>query len=511
MKYLFYISLLFIFVGCSSNSDSGKESVVKKRVKAGPHQARPQIPLVVNYDSIDGSVRNQVKSLDSIYGKTPYYTTLNNKKVFIVMKGNFNKSYYEEQFTGRFKYGIVDDSLKPILDCEYDKIYNPNLTLLNCMEIKKGTEVGLYNFVTNEILEPQFEFIAPSSKTPDNIAYGFKEGVWYKIENTKKILVSKTSFSPIDLLKTLSFDVKNVNENLLYCSYDESEGPESGNGVVVVPSYIEYFKIMPEICEDVIIPNQDKPEFGTQEMNINTGETKSITDKLISFVVSFYRKGLDARDYAEDSKNVIVYNTEKNVFFTQDLNKKYDSYDNFCHDEGYKFINDTIIEVLQSSQSYIGNTDSKGRYDFEDTYTYRMITKDGEIQALECNRYYNFTKYFVIDDSYFRGCYSRWMEDEDKERVDDYNVWVSEHLTIDDLDLMVNEIYAEYGLKFKTAKWQTYFSQFNWYKPQYDNVDKLLSKLDKKNIEIIAKEKAKMKGKENDYVNKHKDKYWAAG
>ena len=30
-------------------------------------------------------------------------------------------------------------------------------------------------------------------------------------------------------------------------------------------------------------------------------------------------------------------------------------------------------------------------------------------------------------------------------------------------------------------------------KPQYDNVDKMLSKMDKKNIETIAKEKAKMK------------------
>jgi YARHG domain len=146
----------------------------------------------------------------------------------------------------------------------------------------------------------------------------------------------------------------------------------------------------------------------------------------------------------------------------------------------------------------------------ENAFTYKLINAEGTIQDLHCNRYYNFTKYLEIDDSYFGNCYATFIP-EDSVTADNNNVWISEHLTSEDLDVMTNEIYAEYGLKFKTSKWQNYFSQFSWYKPQFNNVDSKLTKMDKKNIETIAKEKAKMKGKENDYVNKHKGQYYEAG
>ncbi|MBC7451691.1 MAG: YARHG domain-containing protein, partial [Cytophagales bacterium] len=48
---------------------------------------------------------------------------------------------------------------------------------------------------------------------------------------------------------------------------------------------------------------------------------------------------------------------------------------------------------------------------------------------------------------------------------------MSDHVTINDLDLMRNEIYAEYGLIFTSPKWQEYFSTKEWYKPLYTNVD----------------------------------------
>lgn len=91
------------------------------------------------------------------------------------------------------------------------------------------------------------------------------------------------------------------------------------------------------------------------------------------------------------------------------------------------------------------------------------------------------------------------------------NLWVSEHLTIEDLDLMRNEIYAEYGLKFKTEKWHQYFSKQGWYKGEYENVDRFLSETDKKNIQLILSVKEKMTGKENSITKKKLIMYAAPG
>ena len=510
MKQLLLILSLFVLIACSDSPVSDKTKLHSIEKEQAAHKPRPQVPQIINYDSLNSSVRNEIKTLDSLYGRTPYYAIFQNKKMFVVMKGKFETyADYSTMFTGRFKYGLANESLKIILPFNYDKIYNPNLTVLNCMEIKKAGKTGLFNFSTSEILEPEFDYIVPSSAIPGNVAYGFKNENWYKIESLQKFKTSKVSFSPVELLKTLSFNVHDVKENLFYGSYNmEADGPADGLGVVLTPSYIEHWNIIPEICEDLILPEQKESDFGTAEMNVKTDTVRSITDKIISFVVSFYRQGVDGRGFVEDSKQVIVYNKEKNSFNTGNLNSKYDGYDNFCQTQGYKFINDTLIEVLQRTK-----TDSlkESRYDFENAYSYKLITKDGEIVSLYSNRYYNFTKYFEINESYLGGCYAKWMKDDEKKNDDYQNVWVSEHLTLEDMDLMVNEIYAEYGLKFKSAKWQDYFSKFSWYKPQHDNVDKMLNKIDKKNIETIAREKNKMKGKENDYVKKHKSAYSAAG
>ncbi len=509
MKHSFLLFItVFLISSCSTHSE-------KTEAKKTAPEEKPAIPKEIDYMELDSAVRGQVQTLDSLYGRTPYYAVIGDKKLFIVMKGKFSKdsSYrIETFFTGRYKYGIFNEQLKPVLASDYDKIYNPNLTILNCMELKQAGKIGLYNFVSNEILEPQFDYIIPSSKKPDQTAYGFKNGSWYKIDNRSTFKIAVTDFSPVDVFKSLAFNLKELKENFLYNSYavNVSEGISYGGGVVFTPSYIEKLNLIPEVCEDWMIAGSKESDFGTIELHLTTDTTQSITDKIISFVVSFYKEGVDGRGFRSEANKVIVYNKENKVFHATELNKNYDEYSNFCKPQGYKFVNDSTIEILQRE---ISDTAKKPRYDFENTYTYILITKNGELKELHSNRYFEFTKYAEIDEQYFKGCYASWISNGDKQYSGDGegNVWASEHLTTDDLDLMVNEIYAEYGFKFKTEKWQTYFSKFSWYKPEFDNVDAKVSALDKKNIETISKEKAKMKGKENDFVKKHKELYSAAG
>ncbi|NJN42616.1 MAG: YARHG domain-containing protein [Flammeovirgaceae bacterium] len=53
------------------------------------------------------------------------------------------------------------------------------------------------------------------------------------------------------------------------------------------------------------------------------------------------------------------------------------------------------------------------------------------------------------------------------------------------LRILRNRIFAKYGLKFKSEDLLEYYSQYEWYKPQRDNVDNKLTDRDKKIIQLI--------------------------
>ena len=56
-----------------------------------------------------------------------------------------------------------------------------------------------------------------------------------------------------------------------------------------------------------------------------------------------------------------------------------------------------------------------------------------------------------------------------------------------ELKIMRNEIFARHGYIFKTPDMRSYFSQQTWYHGQYDNVNSMLSDIEKRNIELMKK------------------------
>lgn len=55
------------------------------------------------------------------------------------------------------------------------------------------------------------------------------------------------------------------------------------------------------------------------------------------------------------------------------------------------------------------------------------------------------------------------------------------------LKIMRNEIFARHGYIFKTPEMKSYFSQQSWYHGQYNDVNSMLSGIEKRNIELIRK------------------------
>lgn len=66
-----------------------------------------------------------------------------------------------------------------------------------------------------------------------------------------------------------------------------------------------------------------------------------------------------------------------------------------------------------------------------------------------------------------------------------------------ELKIMRNEIFARYGYIFKKEELRNYFMYEKWYTPRYDNVDNMLTDLEKKNIELIKRYESRLGN--NDY------------
>jgi hypothetical protein len=60
-----------------------------------------------------------------------------------------------------------------------------------------------------------------------------------------------------------------------------------------------------------------------------------------------------------------------------------------------------------------------------------------------------------------------------------------EALPLEELRLLRNEIFAKHGYIFNSTDLKEYFASKDWYEPKFRNVDSLLTKTEKENIELI--------------------------
>ena len=59
------------------------------------------------------------------------------------------------------------------------------------------------------------------------------------------------------------------------------------------------------------------------------------------------------------------------------------------------------------------------------------------------------------------------------------------YLSARELKIMRNEIFARHGYIFKTDDMSTYFREQSWYVPRYNNVNNMLTSIEKENIKLI--------------------------
>lgn len=447
----------------------------------------------------------KLKGLASDAKSIPFYFVQGDQHYYITSDQTEKEDFYELNPSMRF--GLIQGDSLVLLKTEYEKIYNPNFTAKNCVEFRKGNLNGLLNFQTGQKTEAYFDYIVPQRNQNDEKVYANRFGKWYSIDvNTMKHEQLSSFDARKSIGKTKLMDVNNPATWIIKTKVEENDGPGYGSNIIVVPSFIAKTDVMGSDYYPAFIPKgQKQADFGTEQLSMKIDEIRSLNENVVSFISNSYIEEMDVRGYESQNQYLTILNIMKNEITTIGLGSNGD-YNYWCDGLEYKYLNDTLIEIHISGENY--KHKSYG-YDFETIYDYYVISQDGKAKQAESNRKFSFTKFADIDPSYFEGCFGKFTGEDGEE----YGVELlqTKHLTMEDLDVMRNEIFAEYGYKFKSEKWQKYFGKFDWYEAKHDNVDDQLTDRDKANLDVILSVQKKMKGKEKEFTKPSKSGYAAAG
>lgn len=525
MEKIFSVLLLLIFLSaCSDTATNSQQEQADETVEINTHpigqttSSQPNRSKRTSYNQYkDAATMERVKAFKTAYGnlydKIMYITIVENQIYFYVLKGKWDDSYWGERKKtlkkGSYKMGLVNEQNEILVPIEYDKIYNLGGTAIGLMEVEKEGKLGLYDLKGNAVLEAVYDAIYPCPRM---------EGAWAQVKKNHQYgwlgKDAKVYFDGMTDVNAALFKAPTASETISHWNFDSrdftvhpllhwedlfAEDIEQNNGagaMLFTPSYLNQLNLVPEIQQDWLFDGRGF--MGHEHTEAAIDDNHAIGGGINALLTTFHEAFMSARDYQNESKDVVTVDENMNVVDVLPIEVNLEQ--NICsYDVTFQFVENNVLEVRQA-----GRTNYK-TYDWGMTYyRYYRIEANGEIQPMKIDGTFHFTRALKITPDYFMGCYARDFTLEDGKRWNQdeglFSYVKSEHLSIEDLDIMRNEIYAAHGYKFKSQKWRDYFSKQAWYSPTADNVDDALSEIEKHNVKVILAQKEKMKGKEADFI-----------
>ena len=77
-------------------------------------------------------------------------------------------------------------------------------------------------------------------------------------------------------------------------------------------------------------------------------------------------------------------------------------------------------------------------------------------------------------------------------------------LSIDEIRLLTNEIFARNGYQFENSRFQNFFEDKSWYKSKNDNKSVVFNEIEKKNIKLFQDKTKELKNNQQELVNQLK-------
>lgn len=448
------------------------------------------------YDSIWSNVRAIAQNLQQHYDTVVFFTNAGKQALYYVANGDWVYPYHDAQSdSGNYKLGVVTADNKIIVPVHYTKIYNPGGTIPGVIEVERNGLRGLYSVTGEQLIPAEFEGIYPT-KAANALAQLKKDGQFGWLSNKGHVSFDtgsnqdKTLFrSPVETNAILAwqFTYPGTTQVLIEINGNSEESA----GVIIYPSFLRDLGLT-NVAHPWVLNNTNELGMGMTETLVKFERVESLTEKLYGLVSFFMESGADARTYQFSQNDLLILdNSMTKINRLENLTKNtYDPSpcDKLSPGPGYRIVGQGLYE----------SNDGKGNY------KYYKVTADGHVELQSTDRQYAFTKFVKIDEEYFKRCqYEQIPYNEKLHKNGDPNVIVVSGVSSDELDVMRNEIFAEYGFIFKSSKWKNYFEKKPWYKPRFDNVNDQLTETDKANIEFIVNYQ-----KKNSQVKRDSTMFW---
>lgn len=78
-------------------------------------------------------------------------------------------------------------------------------------------------------------------------------------------------------------------------------------------------------------------------------------------------------------------------------------------------------------------------------------------------------------------------------------------LSIDEIRLLTNEIFARNGYQFENSRFQNFFEEQSWYKSKNDNKSVVFNEIENKNIKLFQDKVKELKNNQQELVNQLKN------
>lgn len=500
---LFLIATILIACGPTENSSSSSSLAEKgdsllantPRPASPVHSIREEEPSMELEPPLQ--INNVLDSLDQLYSRGSLYASFD------------GQTYYFVNRNGR--WGMLDAEFNELLSLQYDQIYNPDGTTVGWVEVEKGGKFGFFQYRQQKLIEPTYDRIFPGNSNRI-AAYGQSGTQFTAILPDGSTRPAEASERPLygENPRQWNFNLGQIKAKKLF-DKGSSEYHIPTMARILVPSYLHQLGFLPQTIEPLNpTPGEIMADDAVTHVRAHVESSKTFGDKLTAFITNFFEAGISGRDYQVDKRYLTIVDQQNQIRDTLILGEDWAG-NHPCGDFTVRFLDPQLIEVEETTTHW---EDAPGEYTFATNFRYYQINDQGKTEPLDRPRKYDFTHVVLLEPRHFEGCFYLPLSTAEREKLseEDYTNYTRfQHLRLEDLDLMRNEIFAEYGYRFKSEKWQQYFGSQDWYTPRYDNVDDQLTEIEKRNVQFILEVSEKLRENEEKYTQPSPAQFHVAG